>query len=60
MSTADAALPDDHPTVVAFNKWFESNSGKNTAKWVVYPEHTKGSLWAAFCAGRESVTEKKP
>ena len=32
MSTADAALPDDHPTVVAFNKWFESNSGKNTAK----------------------------
>lgn len=41
-------LPDNHPLVVAFEAWITSDAGKNAANWATKPEHTQGSLWAAF------------
>lgn len=35
----------------AFAAYTATDEYANSAKWALVPEHTKGSLWAAFAAG---------
>lgn len=46
-----APVPADHPLMIAWKAYEATPEYENTARWVVKPEHTKGSLWAAFVAG---------
>jgi hypothetical protein len=49
-------LPDDHPDVIAWNAYKASEDYENTKRWATNAEHTEGSLWAAFVAGRASIS----
>lgn len=57
--TVQEALTKDHPIVVAFDKYKESESYANTKKWAKHEDHVDGSLWAAFergyCAAKAST-----
>jgi len=60
-----AKVPDDHPLMIAWEKYRASEEGRNSDKWartlkvsepmqgqiVVQHPHLVGSLWAAFEAG---------
>lgn len=43
--------------------WTQYSGGpeyENSARWAIQPEHTKGSMWAAFCAGWSAGTRLAP
>jgi hypothetical protein len=44
-------IPDDHPMMVAWNAYMESEEFANSKRWAINPDHTEGSLWASFMAG---------
>ena len=60
-----AALPDNHPLMIAWEKYRASEEAKNSDKWartikvsepmqgqiILEHPHTTGALWAAFVAG---------
>lgn len=46
-----AQCPDDHPLMVAWNSYKQTEAFENSKRWAIRPEHTDGSLWAAFSAG---------
>lgn len=51
MSNVQTQLPKDHPMMIAWEAYKETADFENTRKWVNHPEHSIGSLWAAFTAG---------
>ena len=44
-------LPGDSPLMLAWNEYKRGPDYANTKNWATKPEHTDGSLWAAFSAG---------
>ena len=67
MSDTQSALPADHPMMVAWNEFQETDEFKNALKWSVATkyddgrpiddlqreQHVKGGLWLAFTKGME-------
>jgi hypothetical protein len=67
---AQMALPADHPMMVAWNAFCETDEFKNALEWSVRTEyadgrpindiqreqHAKGSLWLAFTKGMDART----
>lgn len=51
MQNEQTPVPAQHPMMVAWTTYSEGDEYANSARWAVQPEHTEGSLWAAFCAG---------
>lgn len=58
--TTSAPVPANHPLMIAWKAYSASDDYANTARWAVIPEHTKGSLWAAFSAGFEAALALRP
>ncbi len=70
MPDAQQALPDDHPMMMAWEKYRATEEAANTDKWarhivvsepmqgqiIVSHPHTTSSLWAAFVAGYEAAS----
>lgn len=44
-------LPKDHPLIVAFEAYKQTDEYQNTKLWAKEPKHVDGSLWAAFMNG---------
>jgi hypothetical protein len=44
-------IPDDAPVMQAWIAHQATDEYANNLKWVAYPEHAVGSLWALFYAG---------
>jgi hypothetical protein len=54
-----AAVPEDHPLMVAWNEYKKTADFANTMKWAkTNPEYVDGSLWGAFMAGFNLATER--
>lgn len=49
------AVPRDHPLMIAWEEWRQSDQYANTLKWA--GESNVGNLWAAFSAGFQGGTE---
>ena len=47
----EAPLSKDHPMLVAWNKYKDTDDYENIRRWVCHPGHTDGSMWACFLAG---------
>jgi len=47
----ETPVPNDHPLMVAWNAYKQTEDYANTLRWAVYPKHTEGSLWVAFARG---------
>ena len=58
MSDAMQQVPDDHPLMVAYREYCDTEDYRNTHNWARYPEHIDGSLWAAFMAGFNAATKR--
>jgi hypothetical protein len=58
--TAMMKLPDDHPLIVAWNAYQQTEDFDNSHKWMMHPDrqHQLGSLWAIFMAGWNAATER--
>lgn len=50
-------LLNDHPLMIWWNEYKNSDDFKNSKNWVVNPKHTEGSLWVAFLAGWQAAAE---
>jgi hypothetical protein len=48
------AIPADHPIMLAWNEWQETQDFANTLNWAKHDVHLKGSLWNAFLQGYEA------
>jgi hypothetical protein len=46
--------------MLAWTAYSEGDEYANSARWAVQPEHTKGSMWAAFCSGWSAGTRHVP
>lgn len=57
--TAMAPVPADHPLMIAWNAFKDSEEYPNVRKWGQYPQHIDGSLWAAFSAGFAASLHKE-
>ena len=69
MSDTAMALPADHPMVVAWNTYCETDEFKNALRWaqetkyddgrevpaLQREQHLKGALWLAFTKGMEAA-----
>ena len=55
MSGPMSPCPENHPLMIAWKAYQETDDFKNTRRWAVIPEHVQGSLWAAFMAGFNSA-----
>ena len=55
---ATSPCPKDHPLMVAWTKYQETEDFANTKKWLAYPEHVQGSMWGLFMAGFNAATER--
>jgi len=53
-------VANDDPLLLAWNRYKDTDDYANTARWALVPEHTEGSLWAAFAAGYLSYRDAKP
>lgn len=67
MTQAMMALPEDHPMMVAWNKFCDTEEFKNALHWAQitkyddgrpidpfqHEQHIKGALWLAFTKGME-------
>lgn len=49
--TASSPVPKDSPLWLAWSAYTATEGYANTKRWAIHPEHTEGSLWAAFEAG---------
>lgn len=54
--SAQSPLPANDPRVIAWNTYKAGEEYENTKRWARHPEHTEGSLWAAFIAGFAAAT----
>ena len=54
---AETPISNDSPLMKWWNEYKDSESYKNSKRWAVNPEHTEGSLWAAFVAGWEAAAK---
>lgn len=52
-----AALPDDHPMMIAWEAHRKTPDFANSRYWSANDKHVDGSLWAVFCAGWEAGIE---
>jgi hypothetical protein len=59
MPNLNTPYPPDDPVMVAWKAYKASEEFANTRRWATNPEHTDGSLWAAFRAGFDAATERK-
>ena len=48
-----AALPKDHPMMIAWEEYQKTADYQNALRWTVHAEHAPGSLWAAFSTAWE-------
>lgn len=48
---ADTPCPPDHPLMIAWNAYKQTEAYQNSVKWLEHPEHRQGSMWAAFSQG---------
>jgi len=69
MSETAQALSEDHPMMVAWNKFCDTDEFKNALRWAVEmkyddgslvsdfhrEQHAKGAMWLAFTKGLEMV-----
>lgn len=46
---ACAPVPDDHPLMIAWKAYQETDDYANSLHWC--GEHSRGSMWAAFSEG---------
>ena len=44
------------PLMQAWTAYQQTDDYQNTLKWATKPEHTEGSLWAAFMTGFEMAS----
>ena len=51
-------VPDDHPLMIAYEAYRQSEDYRNSFKWAGNLEHRTGSMWAAFEAGFRAATER--
>lgn len=51
-------VPADHPMMIAWNQYRESEEGLNAVRWAEHREHVQGSLWAMFTAGWRTAVER--
>lgn len=51
MSDFLTPLSKDHPMLKAWEEYKQTEEFANTGHWAKFPDHTVGSLWAAFCVG---------
>lgn len=51
MDNAQTPVPADHPLMIAWENYKQTEDYANTKKWAAYAEHVDGSLWAAFARG---------
>jgi hypothetical protein len=50
----EVAVSNNHPLMKAWNAYKASPEYANTLGWASQPQHTEGSLWAAFERGYRS------
>lgn len=58
--TEQTPVPAQHPMMIAWEAYSNGPEYQNSAHWAVRPEHTKGSMWAAFVAGWRAATRRPP
>lgn len=58
--SVQAAVPVGHPMMIAWERYSGGSEYANSARWAAEPEHTKGSMWAAFVAGWSARTSTHP
>jgi hypothetical protein len=58
MSDVMEALPKDHPLMVAWETYKETDDYANSRKWAATPEYLEGSMWGSFMAGFIAATER--
>ena len=58
MSGAMSPVPDDHPLMVAWKAYQQTEDYANTKRWA--DTHTVGSLWAAFEQGWLAAGGRQP
>lgn len=49
--SASQPVPANSPVMVAWDAYKETDQFANAKRWALTPEHTDGSLWAAFYEG---------
>ena len=47
----ESPLPKDHPAIVAWDDYQQTEDYSNGFRWAAHEEHRQGSMWAAFHAG---------
>lgn len=50
-TVTQSPVPKDHPLLIAWEKYRQTEEYANTKKWATHNEHVDGSLWAAFLQG---------
>ncbi len=58
--SAETPVSKTHPMMQAWTQYSGGPEYENSARWAIQPEHTKGSMWAAFCAGWSAGTRLAP
>src|SRR4051812_29551363 len=56
--TTSAPVPADHPLMVAWTAYTATEEFANTLRWASKPEHSQGSLWAAFEQGFRAAADQ--
>jgi hypothetical protein len=54
MEEVMAALPADHPLMLAWEEYKKTFAYANSFKWAAQAEHRDGSMFAAFAKGWEA------
>lgn len=50
-------VPSDHPLMKAWTAYQQTSEYVNSQSWARHPDHTEGSLWAAFERGWRAAKE---
>lgn len=53
-------VPKDHPLMVAWTAYKDTEDYANTRRWAAHDAHVDGSLWAAFERGWLAAGGRKP
>jgi len=54
----EAAVPADHPMMLAWEAYRQTDEYRHSFKWASDVQHRPGSMWAAFVAGFNAATER--
>jgi hypothetical protein len=52
-----APIADNHPVMVAWNAFQETDDFKNSQKWASHPNNLQGSLWHMFFQGYQIASK---